>query len=133
MGLINTYEDYLKHKAGEILTIEDAARIYNGMVESIKKCTLEDKMDFWNDCIKSAMEYCYIRNQWEFMNLEQKVDADPGRTVRHNGFIITVDVLARIAEKEGVDNSWRKELGDSRKRIGDLACYIAYITGISNR
>ncbi len=90
-------------------------------------------MEFWNDCMKSAMEYSHVRNEWEFMSREEKIVADGGRTVRHTGFIITVDVLARIAESEGVDNSWRKELGDDRKRIGDFACYIAYITGISNR
>lgn len=130
---INTYEAYLKDKKGNILTTEDAARIYREMVQSIRACTLDDKMDFWNDCIKSAMEYSHVRNEWEFMSREEKIAADGGRTVRHTGFIITVDVLARIAEAEGVDNSWRKELGDDRKRIGDFACYIAYITGISNR
>jgi len=133
MAQINTYEAYLKHPAGNTLTTEDAARIYAAMAESIRKCTLEDKMDFWDDCMKSAADYTKIRNDWEFMSRAEKMDADSGRTVRHDGFITSLNVLSRVAEKEGVDNSWRKELGDNRKRLGDFACYISYITGISNR
>ena len=133
MAQINTYEAYLKHPAGNTLTTEDAARIYAAMAESIRKCSLEDKMDFWDDCMKSAADYTKIRNDWEFMSRAEKMDADSGRTVRHDGFITSLNVLSRVAEKEGVDNSWRKELGDNRKRLGDFACYISYITGISNR
>ncbi len=131
--MINTYEEYLKHPAGDILKMEDALRIYTEMTESITKCTLEDKMDFWKDFLKKAAEYAYIRNRWELMSNEEKMDEDEGRTLKHNGFITSVNVLSRIAEKEGVDNSWKEELGESRKRIGDFACFVTYITGISNR
>lgn len=55
------------------------------------------------------------------------------RSMKHDAFITSLNVLARIAEKEGIDNSWRDDLGEDRKRIGDFACYISYITGISNR
>ncbi len=47
--MINTYEAYLKHSSGNILTIEDAMRIYDAMAKSIEKCKLEDKLDFWNN------------------------------------------------------------------------------------
>ena len=67
------------------------------------------------------------------MSREERMDADAGRTMTHDGLITSVNVLARIAEKEGVDNSWRDRLGDERKRIGDFACFVSYITGISNR
>jgi hypothetical protein len=33
--MINTYEAYLQHEAGDILTIDDALRIYSAMAESI--------------------------------------------------------------------------------------------------
>ena len=131
--MINTYEAYLAHPAGNILTLEDALSIYAKMAESIKKCTLEDKMDFWNNFLKKAADYTYIRNNWELMSREEKMDADARRTSNHDAFITSVNILARIAEKEGVDNSWREMLGDARKRIGDFACFVSYITGISNR
>ena len=131
--MINTYKAYLNHSAGNIITIDEALTIYEKMAESIEKCTLEDKMDFWNDCIKKAAVYSKIRNDWENMGREEKMIADEGRTLAHNGFITSINVLSRIVGNEGIDNSWREELGDERKRIGDFACFIAYITGISNR
>ena len=131
--MINTYEKYLKHPAGHILTIEDAMQIYSKMCTSISRCNMEDKMDFWNDCLKMASEYTKIRNEWELMNREEKMDADRVRSLTHDSFITSLSVLSRIAAKEEIDNSWREELGDDRKRIGDFACFISYITGISNR
>lgn len=131
--MINTYEDYLKHPAGNILKIEDALQLYEAMTESIEKCTLEDKLDFWNDCLIKAAEYAKIRNDWETMSREEKLDADNGRTIIHDSFIASLNILSRIAEKENIDNSWRVRLGDNRKRIGDFACFISYMTGISNR
>ncbi len=131
--MINTYEKYLKHPAGNVLTVEEALKIYDELVESFEKCQLEDKMDFWNDFLKQAAEYAYVRNMWEHMDREEKIATDQSRTLKHDGFITSVNVLARIALKEGFDNSWRERLGEERKRIGDFACFVAYITGISNR
>lgn len=131
--MINTYDTYLKHPAGNILTIEDAMRIYEKMAECIRQCTIEDKMDFWNDCLKKAARYAKIRNDWETMSREEKIETDSNRTSAHDSIITAINVLSRIAEREGIDNSWRTILGDNRKRIGDYACFISYITGISNR
>ncbi len=129
--MINTYEDYLKQPNS--LKIEDALKIYKEMTVCIGSCKLEDKKDFWDDFLKRAAEYTRIRNQWEFMDRKDKIEADSDRTLTHDGFITSVNVLSRIAANEGVDNSWREELGDERKRIGDFACFVTYITGISNR
>ncbi len=131
--MINTYEAYLKHEAGNIITMEDALQIYADMAKCISECTTEDKMDFWNDFLDKAMRYANVRCKWELMTREEKMDADSARTALHNSFITAVNVLSRIAEQEGVDNSWRERLGDNRKRIGDFGCFAAYITGICNR
>ena len=90
-------------------------------------------MDFWYDFIKKAAEYTRIRCSWDYMSNDEKRDADDGRTITHNSLIASINILSRIAGNEGIDNSWRKELGEERKRIGDFACFVAYITGISNR
>ncbi|ETP71662.1 hypothetical protein UYO_2418 [Lachnospiraceae bacterium JC7] len=130
---MNTYEEYLKHKAGNIITIEECMEIYSQMVESFSKCELEDKIDFWNSFIEKSSRYTFIRNQWETMTNEERAKADDSRTMAHNSLIASINVLARLAEKENKDNSWRNYLGDERKRIGDFACFVSYITGISNR
>lgn len=67
------------------------------------------------------------------MSREEKLEADQGRSLKHDAFITSVNILARIAAKEDIDNSWRDEIGAERKRIGDFACFVSYITGISNR
>ena len=131
--MINTYESYLNNSSGNVLRIEEAQSIYSKMVASIGKCQLEDKLDFWNDFLKKAAEYTYIRNKWEFMSREEKLEADQGRSLTHDSFITSLNILARIAAKENIDNSWHDELGEERKRIGDFACFVSYITGISNR
>ncbi len=131
--MIRTYEAYLNHPAGNTLTIEEAMKIYKEMAESIMKCSLEDKIEFWDDSIKKAAEYAYARNMWEHMSREEKLEKDPGRSLKHDAFITSLNILARIAGNEGIDNSWRQELGEERKRIGDFACFITYIIGISNR
>jgi len=35
--------------------------------------------------------------------------------------------------KNGEDASWRNELGDDRKTIGDFACFIAFSIGVMSR
>lgn len=131
--IMNTYESYLKHEAGNIITIEECMEIYSQLVESISLCKLEDKDEFWNEFIDRAARYTYIRNQWETMSTEEKMAADDGRTQAHNVVITALNTLARIVEREGGDASWWLKLGDHRKRIGDFACFVSYITGISNR
>lgn len=48
-------------------------------------------------------------------------------------FIDEVKRSHHLREYSDDDNSWRDELGEERKRIGDFACFVSYITGISNR
>ncbi len=130
---MNTYEGYLNHKAGCIITFEECLEIYTKLVESISSCTAEDKLDFWNEFINRAAKYTFIRNQWETMSTEEKMAADDGRTQAHQVVIVSINKLARLVESDGGDASWRSQLGEERKRIGDFACFVSYITGISNR
>ena len=131
--MINTYKAYLENSAGSELKIEDAMNIYDRMAGSIDSCKMEEKFDFWKDFLKAAAEYTKIRNDWEFMSREERLEADKGRSIAHDGFITSLNILSRIAENEEQDTSWRKELGEERKRLGDFACFVTYITGISNR
>lgn len=130
---MNNYETYLNHPAGDILRIEEAMQIYNDIFEGIRKCTIEDKMDFVDDFLKKACNYATTRQQWEFWSREERMDNDAGRTITHDAFIDSVNILARLLNSDGIDTPWREQLGDQRKRIGDFACFTAYIIGISNR
>lgn len=130
---MNTYEAYLDHTHGNTLPVEEALQLYSDMVSSFEKWSLEDKDELWEDFLKDSTEYAHTRAKWEFMTKEEKAEADPGRTTRHNSCIDHLNIFARNIEKEGIDCSWRKKLGDDRKRIGDFICFVTYITAISNR
>ncbi len=130
---MNSYEKYLADAGNSALTMEDALEIYNELIASVAVCKVEDKMDFYDEMIKKACAYAKIRNDWEYMTREMKIDADQGRTMKHNSFIDSVNILNRLITNDGVSSNWREKLGDERKRIGDFACFIAFITGISNR
>lgn len=130
---MNTYENYLENAGNSALTMENALEIYNEIVSSVTSCKDEDKMEFYDDMIKKACSYAKIRGEWEYMTKEEKMDADQGRTIKHNAFIDSVNILSRLITNDGVNSDWREKLGDNRKRVGDFACFIAYITGISNR
>jgi len=83
--------------------------------------------------LKKACAYASVRQQWEFWNNEEKLENDPSRTIKHNAFIDSVNILARLINSDGIETPWREQLGDQRKRVGDFACFVAYIVGISNR
>ena len=130
---MKSYEAYLHHPAGHVLPMEEALGIFTALNESFSACQAEDKMDFYNDFLRQAADYTLVRCRWEFMDLQEKVEDNRNRTIEHDSFITKVNVLCRLEEAEGIDTSWRERLGENRKRIGDFACFVTYMTGLSNR
>ena len=130
---MNSYEMYLKHPAGDVLPVEEAMQIYSDIFEGVSRCTIEDKGEFVNDFLAKACKYASMRNQWEFWSAEEKMSNDEGRTIKHNSFIDSVNILSRLLNSDGIETPWREQLGEQRKRIGDFACFVSYIVGINNR
>jgi hypothetical protein len=58
---------------------------------------------------------------------------DQRRTLAHNAFIDSVNIMSRNMDKENEDNLWRAVLGDDRKIIGDFACYVHMFLGLEAR
>ena len=81
----------------------------------------------------AAIRYAHIRAEWSYKSTDEKADTETERTASHNHFIDTCNILSRNQAKIGEDNSWRKELGENRKIIGDFACYIHLFIGIKSR
>ncbi len=109
----------------------DTARI---CFETIREADLPQKLqplrrDFYN----KAVDYALIRAQWQLSSREQRIDMDQRRRLAHNAFIDACNILSRNMGAEGEDNSWRADLGDDRKIIGDFACYIHCFLGIEAR
>lgn len=125
------YVDYLK-KANDTLTLEEADDILSQIQNSIDSSD-EDAAELYNDFLEGAFAYASVRSGWLLLSKEEKMEQDKGRTLKHDSVINRVNILARYLEKTGKDISWRDKLGDSRKRIGDFACYAALFYGLSAR
>ncbi len=119
-------------RANDTLSIETASDIFKEIRNSIND-TDEDAKELYEDFLDGAFKYASIRSLWLTMSKDEKMERDKERTFKHDSIINRVNILARYLEKMGNDISWRAELGDSRKRIGDFACYIALFYGLEAR
>lgn len=83
--------------------------------------------------LRTAIRYCNIRTEWNFMTVQERLADDKHRTIAHNAFIDSVNALSRSMGKAGKDNEWRRLLTDDRKIIGDFACLLMAHLGILAR
>lgn len=130
---MKTLNSYLNSGSGHTLTLDEMIQLYDAMVLSIDQCESEYKKDLLDDMLKAACYYANFRAEWEFMERKQKITADKSRTMAHDSFIRALDILVRLIRNSDGDVSWFELLGDNRKRIGDFACFIAFIIEINNR
>jgi len=86
-----------------------------------------------NSLFKAAVHYATARSEWQFLTVEEKAEQDSSRTIIHNRFIDSCNILSREQTKIGEDNIWRGAIGTDRKLIGDWACYLSCFIGIRNR
>ena len=100
---------------------------FREIFESIELTKLTDlKLELY----EYAVRYARIRVDWYFADEEKRREMDGPRTIAHNAFIDSCNILSRNMAQTGEDNSWRTSLGNDRKVIGDFACYIEYCLGI---
>jgi hypothetical protein len=84
-----------------------------------------------NELLESIVKYARIRTDWYFMTDEERKEGDKSRTITHNALISNINAISRNMAKSGHDISWREELTDNRKVIGDWACMIHAFLGIT--
>lgn len=124
---------YLNEK--NILSFEKSLEIYNQLITGLDFKNEEIKL-LWRKLIEAAISYSVIRSHWHLYNREERMEKDARRTASHNAFIASLNMFSRFQLKNGVKPFWRDKLGDekdNRKKIGDFACFIAYIYGINSR
>ena len=133
--MIYLYDDYLKKQ--NILTTEVAMSIHQEMYSEIGND--KDALELYEELLRKAIEYSAIRSKWTVMSSEEKMDADPGRTMKHDSLIVKFNQLAKFLKMQGKPAIWRDRLGYeeddkiNRKKIGDMGCYIAFIHAINAR
>lgn len=125
------YEEYLK-RANNTLSFEDANRLLSDIQSGVDAFD-KDASELYCDWLEAAFTYASVRSGWLMLSKEQKMENDAARTAKHDTVIIRLNVLARYLQSVGKNVSWYDELGDSRKRIGDFACYVALIYGLNAR
>lgn len=138
---MDTYPSYLTHPAGAVLPFEEALQIYDAMTAGIAKyrgtsaCKQDTEIleEIVQEFSQKACDYAGIRAQWGFWCRERKLQEDMERTGKHNAVIDSLNILCRLLNKKDIETPWREQLGNQRKRIGDFACFIAYITELNNR
>lgn len=122
------YERYLKEP--NAISFEEAMKIYE---EIIAQAPEENEMfdKAWDEAIEKMTAYADLRAHWKITPKSER-DND-ARTVKHDSVISSLNQLAQVMKELKLDASWREELGDQRKRIGDFACYVSLIYGVFAR
>lgn len=133
--MIATYKEYLNTKCG--MTFEEMQEIHGKMLAEIGLDA--DAVELYRDLISTAVKYAAIRAEWLLLDREQKIECDARRTFCHDSFIIKCNMLARYIKMQGKEVEWRERLGDdkenpyNRKRMGDFACYLAFVNALNAR
>ena len=110
-----------------MLVYEDARRLYEEINDRAKKQP-EDFKEFYQDFLKSASEYAKTRLSWSFMTLAERRDDDASRTIKHDGFMATLNAVCRNLGVQNID-----DVMPERKSKGDFACYIAMFLALEQR
>lgn len=124
------YKSYLK--GVNTITFEESEEIYTKLISGIDFNDEYTKF-LWDDLTEHVMDYAAIRSGWLLLSREDRFEKDNRRTLKHNIVIKAFDKLSSNFEKQGKETGWREQLGSERKRIGDFACYIAFIYGLNAR
>ncbi len=106
------------------MTFNEATVIFH-QINISKLESLKDNL------IESCIIYSSIRVEWLKANNEKRIEMENSRSMTHNVLIDDCNILSRNMIKNGEDAGWRLKLGDDRKEIGDFACYVNCILGLS--
>ena len=141
-----TFEQYTEMP--DSLGIDEMITIEQGITNFVRKNSNDDDLqELYEDFVNHCLRYAQIRENWVLLTTQEKENADPDRTAAHDALISSMRPLFRYminiadnsADKDQLQKIWKmvsleNNKGDVvRKRIGDFACYLAFITGLNMR
>lgn len=85
------------------------------------------------DLMAACVRYAQFRAEWQIATPEKRTEMDSGRRLAHNALIDACNILSRNMASRDEDITWRAELTNNRKEIGDFACYVHAVLGIRAR
>lgn len=84
---------------------------------------------FREQLIEAALCYARIRTDYFLADVAGRAEMEDHRTRAHNALIDCCNIPARAMRNDGEDVTWRSQLTDDRKVIGDFACYLHALLG----
>lgn len=78
-----------------------------------------------SDVFTLAKQYSDIRYNWFFMSREEKMEKDAGRSMKHDRFIDSLNILNRYLTKNFL-SEYVIEVSPDRKMAGDFANRLVY-------
>ena len=127
--MIYTYDEYLK--MSNTIDIETCLKIHAMMVEEIGNDG--DAIELYDEIVEKSVEYTMYRAYWTIKDKAWKMDNDPARSAKHDAIIIKFNQLARYLKMQEKAAKWRDMLGDQRKTLGDMACFLTYLQAVNGR
>ena len=133
--MICNYEDYLS--LAKSISFEECSRLHKEMIQEIGND--EDAIEMYDYLLEKATDYAAYRSRWTTRDREWKLNNDPQRTATHDVLINNFNMLARYLINIGKKAEWRDALGyieedpTNRKKIGDFACYLAFVHALNGR
>lgn len=125
-----SYDDFKNEKG--IVSFSEAEQIYSSLLNSSNQLDKEFQEE-WTTFVLLCVEYTSIRGKWLTLSREEKLANDEARAVTHNKVIYQLKILKSLANEQSNDVTWFEKFNDDRKRIGDFACYVAYIYALNAR
>ena len=125
-----SYDDFKNEK--EIMSFSEAEQIYSNLLNSSNQLDKEFQEE-WTTFVLLCVEYASARGKWLTLSREEKLANDEARTVAHNKVIYQLKLLKGLANEQGNQVPWFDKFNDDRKRIGDFACYVAYVYALNAR
>ena len=89
--------------------------------------------DLRQGLLESGVRYARLRTDWQLSSTAKRGELERPRTLAHNRFIDTCNILSRNMANNQEDVSWRETLGTDRKEIWDFACHLHCILGLAAR
>ncbi len=107
------------------VNFKTASTIYD-FITSVKYERDSDFTELRDQLLKHAAEYARLRVDWQLQSHAERIKMDARRTAAHNVFINSCNILSRYMGNNDMDGSWREDLTENRKTIGDSACICTY-------
>lgn len=127
---IFSYNDFKNEKG--IISFSEAGQLYSSLLNSSNQLDKEFQEE-WTTFVLLCVEYASARGKWLTLLREEKLANDEARTVAHNKVIYQLKLLKGLANEQGNQVPWFDKFNDDRKRIGDFACYVAYVYALNAR